>query len=303
MSSICGITVAFPGAKRPLEEGKKLGFWDLVIIDESGIKIPPADIYIFGAWHPAYEQIIGLAPDSKIGVLWTSSPGEMDFVSVEQEYLRKILNDPRIDFVWFGHPVFGRLYPEKGFYAPYPIKVEGVKKPNVRKENIITLMCPADPKKNILNQLLAVKMIYEETDIVLHTNVAGYDYLLNPHMIGGLDCVRHSWLPDEDYHKLLTKARLNLACSWAETFNYNVAEAALMGTISIVSPTIPIPGIICKDVSNPVYIVEKIKECINTDYKEEVLKDAIHYLKFTSYEAALKLSEALNVKLPMPPAP
>lgn len=269
---IVSLSVPFPGAKRPLEEGKKLGMWEFVLLEGEKIAIPPADVYVFAAWHQVYEQLLGLG--GKVGILWTSSAGEMDFEPVEQEYLRRIREDPRISFIWFGDIALAKIYPEKGFYAPYPFNVDGADPPDVEKKNIATLFCPTVPKKNILNQLLAMKLVQRSGRLTLHTNVVSYDYDV---ILKDLDCVRHGWLPQEEYHELIASARINLACSWAETFNYNVAEAAACGTISVTSETIPVSGLIVKNPNNPVHIAEKILEGCGVQYVDtlKVVKEEI----------------------------
>jgi len=138
--------------------------------------------------------------------------------------------------------------------------VDSVNPPNVDKRDIATLFCPTGPKKNILNQLLAMKLVQRDRKLTLHTNVHGYDAILRD-----LDCIRYEWLPDVEYRSLLASARINLACSWCETFNYNIAEAALLGTVSIISSTIPIPGLKVGEVNNPVHIAEKILEGVDNE--------------------------------------
>jgi len=263
--------------------------WEFVLLTGGRISIPDADIYILAAWHSAYEQLLGLG--GKTGVLWTSSAGEMDFEPVEQEYLRRIREDPRISFIWFGDIALARVYPEKGFYAPYPLDVDRVNPPNVEKKNIVTLFCPTGPKKNILNQLLAVKLVQSSTKLTLHTNVRGYESLLND--VRGVDCVRHEWLPDVEYRSLLASAKVNLACSWAETFNYNVAEAALLGTISVVSRTIPIGGLSVKNPNNPVHIAEKILEGCGAQYVD-TLRIVKEELRIRNQECKRILGERLS---------
>lgn len=291
MPRICGLSAPFPGAKRPLEEGAKLGMWEFALIDSPRVDIPPANIYILAAWHPVYSQILDVLDDSRrIGVLWTSSVGEMDFTPVEQEYLNWLLKYSRVEFIWFGDPALARIYPEKGFYAPYPIDVDSVKPPGLEKKDIITLFCPTGPKKNILNQLLAVKIIQREgLDVVLHTNIQGYSELLN-----SLNCVWHNWLPDVEYQELIASAKVNLACSWCETFNYQVAEAALLGTISVVSPTVPIPGLVVNTPNNPVIIAEKILEGIGGYLLGNTLAATGAQLKIRTQEAQRILEEKLS---------
>ena len=284
------MSVPFPGAKRPLEEGKKLNMWEFVLIEGPRVSIPSADIYILAAWHPAYQDLLGLSTESKVGVMWSSSVGEMDFEPVEQEYLRKIREDPRISFIWFGDPSLAKIYPEKGFYAPYPMDVDGVVDPHVEKKDIVTLFCPTGPKKNILNQLLAMRLVQKEKGLTLHTNIQGYDSILKE-----LDCVRHGWLPQVEYYELIASARLNLACSWCETFNYNVAEAALLGTMSVVSETIPIEGLRVKNPNSSVSIAEQILAGWGIQLSD-TLNMIREQLRVRNHEAKRILSEKLSLE-------
>jgi len=264
--------------------------WEFVLLTGGRISIPNADIYILAAWHSAYEQLLGLG--GRTGVLWTSSGGEMDFEPIEQEYLRRVREDPRISFIWFGDLSLAKIYPEKGFYAPYPMDVDEVNPPDVEKKDIATLFCPTGPKKNILNQLLAMKLVQRERKLTLHTNVqvnvpgvAGYH-------VEGLEVEVHSWLGEAEYHRLLASAKVNLACSWAETFNYNVAEAALLGTTSVTSPTISIPGIMAINPNSPAAIAKKILEC---EAKNLKIQDFVRpHLETQNQECKRILGERLS---------
>jgi len=212
-------------------------------------------VHILAAWHPVYSQLMGLG--GRIGVCWTSSAGEMDMEPVEREWLAAILVDPRISFIWFGDESLAQVYPEKGFYAPYPLATD-IEVPKLLSLPLpfATLFCPTGPKKNVLNQILAMRLVQREQHLTLHTNVQGYDREL-----AALDCVRYGWLSRPEYESLIASARVNLACSWCETFNYQAAEAALLGTPSVVSPTIPLPGMTVKNPNSPREIADAILRC------------------------------------------
>lgn len=220
----------FPGVARVGEEGQKVGWWQFIRLDDEPVALPMADVYILGAWHPYYERLLELLPPrAAVGVCWTSSLGEMELnAPVEREYLEWVLTHRRIGFVWFGDPSLAKLYPERGFHHCYPI-LYAPQEPQAHKQDIITLFCPDKPGKNILNQLAAVQMLQQEQpELVLHTNVR-QDW-------PGLRLVRHGWLPRPEYEALLASARVNLAVTWSETFAYQVAEAVLLGTPSVVGP-------------------------------------------------------------------
>jgi glycosyltransferase involved in cell wall biosynthesis len=228
---LAAMSVPFPGAKRPLEEGAKLGLWSFTLLQDGMRSLPAADTYLLAAWHPSYEQL--LAMGDRRGILWTSSAGEMDFLPVERRYLWEIRQDPRIDFIWFGDEGLAEAYPEKGFYAPYPLVFEAKQKEEIKKEDICTLFCPTKPSKNIHNQLVAIKIVQKERKLKLFTNIEGYDDIL-----AELDHVRMGWLPEKPYRNLIARAKVNLAVSWCETFAYNIAESFSMGTPCLISPTI-----------------------------------------------------------------
>jgi len=249
--NLATLSVPFPGARRPLEEGAKLGLWSFTLLNEQTREIPAADTYIMAAWSPAYERLLSYG--DRRGILWTSSAGEMDFMPIERQYLWEIMMDPRIDFVWFGDRGLAEAFPGKGFYAPYPLSCD-LQPPQVAKEDICTLFCPTKASKNIYNMLLAMKIVQRKQKLTLHTNIEGYEEILHD-----LDVVRYNyWLPTPQYHNLLARAKVNLAVSWAETFNYQVAEALLLGTASIISHTIPVPGITVSGPNDPEDIAEII---------------------------------------------
>lgn len=295
---IVALSVPFPGAKRPLEEGAKLGMWDFVLLDGK-VEIPPADLYLLGAWHPIYEQLLS-APADK-AVLWTSSVGEMDFTSVERGYLRGLLEDTRISFIWFGCPALGEAHKPKGFFAEYPFHLpesEGDLPDIAPKRDIITFFCPTGPKKNILNQLYALRLAAARgLDFTLHTNIAGYDQEL----MAIPKVVRHGWLDRPAYEALIASARLNMALSWAETYSYQAVEAALMGTPSLASPSIRIPvmGDALKlkldchlDLNDPTVIAQAVRSAWSdlSQQTSQFWEDAQH----DSYEAILHANDCFR---------
>ena len=226
------LSVPFPGVSRVLEEGEKLGLWEFITLDGSPVKIPDADQYILGGYTEGYDYLIRLLSNwsKSIGILWTSSAGELDLEPIEKEYLDRMLKDERVKFIWFGDPVLGTMF-RKGFCAPYPIKIQ--MQDVLPKRDIVTLWCPATLKKNILNQLVAISLIQRTADVELHTNVPlpKFSFPLKVQSYS-------SWLPRDELNALIASARLNFAVSYAETFNYQVAEAAMLGTPSIVSQAI-----------------------------------------------------------------
>lgn len=268
---IIAISVNFPGIVKALKSGTDLGMWDLIVLDEKPAKIPKADVYILGAWHPAYSQLLNKLPkDSKIAVLWASSTGEMDLEPIEVENLAKIMENKRIDHVLFSTKALAESF-EKGIFFPYPITAKcPLFKGDTEKEDIITLLCPPTMKKNILNQLIAVKLLQKMKKMELHTNLKPYEKVMG---WLGLNFKMHGWLPEEDYYLLLSQSKCNLGASWAESFNYQVLEAALCNTFSVVSNAVwwyPDKDLIVSNPNNPYEILEKMFKCIEKNEKKSI---------------------------------
>ena len=228
---IVALSAPFPGVSRVFEEGEKLGLWTFHLVERE-TDIPPADTYILGAWSPAYDAMLSRL-SGKVGVLWTSSAGEMDLEPVEIEMLRHVLRDPRIDFIWFGDQSLGKMW-DKGFYCPYPLDYRP--EPSCDPQRVISLWAPGTLKKNLLNQLLAVSAFQGEGNSVkLYTNVS-----LDPIRRLGitLDAVEFGWLDRKRYHEILRRSLVNLSTSWAETFSYQMAEATMLGVPTVSSSAI-----------------------------------------------------------------
>ncbi|MCK9598986.1 MAG: hypothetical protein M0R06_08105 [Sphaerochaeta sp.] len=268
------LTTGFPGASRPLQEGERLGWWSHQKITYHRDPIPEADVYILAAWHPeVYDYLVRRLSfqSAKVIVLWTSSIGEMEMMPVEVEFLEHILHNPCVDEVWFGTRTLARIYPEKGFYAPYPVKPE-IKAPRPKRD-IVTLFCPPTLKKNIYNQLAAVSMIQkEQPEITLVTNLPPAFHKVFP--LKGV--IGQGWLPDKEYKELLSLSRLNLAVSWAETQNYQVLEALELGVMSLTSQTVPISPFLVSvtDPNNPNEIAAKALGLLNSSILDPMILQA-----------------------------
>jgi len=288
---IVALSLPFPGVSRVLEEGEKLGFFEFVKIQGDRVAIPPADVYLLGAWHPTYNNLL-TALDGKIGVLWCSSAGEVDFEPVERKYLAEIINNKKIDFVWFGDKALGEVW-GKGFYAPYGMKLLDQYQ-DQEKKDIVTLFCPPTVKKNLLNQIIAIALLQRKQDLVLHTNIpidSGFAASIK------LEYIHHNWLQDKEYRDLIASSKLNFAVSWAETLNYQSAEAMFLGTLSVMSAAIPwaTPHLTVKNSNNALEIAGRalhILDCSQrTGYTvDEFRRSLVRYF----VDANEHLREALN---------
>ena len=197
---ILALSLPFPGVCRVLEHGKGLELWKFICLKPEHPPIPGADIVMLGAWSPSYSSLIESLHFERLGVLWTSSAGEMGFESYEQQALRAILENPKISFVWFGDKSLARLFPEKGFWAPYPLDIPSPLPAVLPKSDIMTLFCPDTAKKNTFNQLVAAVFLQRKLGFLrLETNIGIPEVIRSE-----LRCRQHGWLPEDKYKSILS---------------------------------------------------------------------------------------------------
>ncbi len=179
----------------------------------------------------------------------------MGFEPSEVANFAKLLDDPRIDFIWVGEPSLDKIRP-KVFYAPYPVKVENRRNVTIEKANTMTLFCPSTVKKNALNQLVAALEIQKKAGLQLYTNVAFSPGVSD--ILKDMRVMQSSWLPQAQYDQVLRRSKLALCVSWAETFSYQCAEGIMLGTPCVGSHTIPFlsDSYTVRDPNNPVEIAE-----------------------------------------------
>jgi len=237
------ISMSFPGVTtlcRNLEA--VVGSRHIVYQPGMGIDIPKDAIVIFGAFSPAYRDLIFGLPNKK-GVVWTSSGGEIEASTqgieiVQLDRILTWLDNDVIDFVAFTDPYVAEVFKRDGtFWLPCPLAPSLVKTQDVEKVDGLGLFCPAKINKNIFNSLLAVKHVQKERDIKLYTNLRGFAKAI---AMLDIEAEVYDWLPATEYHKLLASMKVNIAPEWSGTYwNYQVMEAALLGTPSIVNATAP----------------------------------------------------------------
>lgn len=270
-SCIKTISLPFPGVEAFCKNLSVVAGTEHFTLGKDEIKLSSDSIIIFGAWHPIYETLLNKIPNKK-GVLWTSSAGEMDFTpnSVEILYLTKILNlldEGDIDFILFTDPNLYHVFKRDNvFHISCPVKIPPPPK-NEEKIDGILFFQPPKITKNIYNNLLAVKLVQKELPLKLYTNLKPYEEVIKNL---GIEYEMFDWLPEEEYFDLISKMKVNLAAFWCgEYFNYQVVEAALLGTESVVSKNAeyyPFNYSKVQNLDNPVEIAEKIKTTLKHQF-------------------------------------
>lgn len=284
---IHAISAPFPGVTQVLRHGRDLGLWDLTVLGDGEVGVRDADLYLLGAWHPIYEEVLhALSANrkSKFVVLWTSSAGEVGLEPVELEFLRGILADERIARVWFGHRPLAQAFSEKGFYAPYPVRLPSAEPaPALEEERTMTLFCPPTLKKNLFSNQVAASLLAQRGGLVLETNCPVPEVLARrlPHR-------QYDWLPEERYRPLLAASRLNLCASWCETLNYQSLEAAFLGVPNVGSRAIPwLPAWACAEPSDPMSIARTGEDVLGRGPEQRV--QALAWAEWANVEARLAM--------------
>lgn len=287
---------AYPGVSKYGEEGEAVGLWKLEYIESiNWKKNKNIDLLIISPYQILTETDIKYLRNMyhcKIGYLWHSSAGEVELAREveinELALLTKMYEDKTIDFLCFTTESLAKAF--NGIYLPHPVKI--IEQPKVKKENIISLFCPPTYKKAIFPQLIAVKLFQKNhPDFTLHTNLRNYKQLLNELKI---NYELHDWLEKDKFYEILAKSKFALQCSFAESYNYFVADCLMCNTPVITSKEIDWnPMKFFVDKIDPLEIVNKM------EYIADYLLDDIYLTELANWKKETeqknkKIKETLN---------
>ena len=179
---------------------------------------------IFGSFSPTYEIIVrqlnkhGIRPS----FIWHSSLGQLEQTPGERELFIRIitlLERGKIKYLLLHR----RLYDSLGYfikgatYLPHSIELtpyRSIVKKDLSGVNV-DLFCRLRYGKNVLNQILAVKMA--ELDGSLHINFDTEQFHGIIETISS-QIVRHGWLPIEEYYGLISAMDISLQVTIGESF-------------------------------------------------------------------------------------
>ncbi len=190
---------------------------------------------VLGGWHHIYYEAVRKIQSSNvpIGLYWTSSVGQMDFSNngIEVSYIHIIADLVRtelIDFVFCANPdiqnCLQQFIPQdKVIHLPYAFDWDEVKKHQIDDiyvgKDWVDLFCPGDTRKNMLVQIHAAKI----ADVHLHGSGLRPRYKWFSDLIK----VRYTdmgWMPKDKYYQAVQTMKMGLQVTYAETFDYVVAE-------------------------------------------------------------------------------
>jgi hypothetical protein len=225
---------AFPGVTRVFKELENAGVSTHIPMEGNKVIVPQTDVLILGAWTPLYDHLIEAfkSKDVILGVLWTSTVTQTDMSVVEVNYINHVydlLKQGKIDFIWFGSKEWTKVYDDdRVYHMPYPITpVDLIKREKIGNDKVknVSLFCPSHPRKNIMNQLSALKMVNNYYNTKLHTNTMTPEYIDFSNKIG-LTYNSVAWMPAEEYRRLVASmdAGLQVSHNGVESFNYVVID-------------------------------------------------------------------------------
>lgn len=259
----------FPGIHAVARNGERLGYWKVEYV----IDAPKgSDLNIFGAWDDSYSRLLRMISGKKARLVG-SSLGQMEMSGIELKWLDydfKLLEKGVLDYLFFGSKDLYELHKdnEKVHWFLYPIFLgENTNLPkdqSTKIPNSIGIFLPKHFRKNWSNQKAAYELAKRKIpDLQVFTNEVG-------------------WLPEKEYHELLSKMKLVLHVTHAESFGYAAIEAVQHGTLPIISPcvadnlwlnSLKTEDIVISNPDSPREIAGRIVTLLKADWYEELLRE------------------------------
>ena len=235
----------YPGTTSVLKHYNATGFV------EHGIEIAPSTVenrklIILGGWAKLYYEALRKikTTGTPVALFWTSSVGQTDFSNggIEVSYLH-ILNDMiasgLVDYILCATPsvqnMFQQFIPEeKVIYLPYAFDWEESQKYQIDDmpvgDDWVDLFCPGDTRKNILVQSHGAKI----AGVRLHYSGLHNKYRFFADLIK-LKYTDMGWMDKTRYYKAIQTMKAGMQVTYAETFDYVVAEHFAMKRPCLIS--------------------------------------------------------------------
>jgi hypothetical protein len=191
---------------------------------------------IFGGWHPVYYEAMKKVASAgvPIGLFWTSSVGQTDFSNngVEVSYLHLImdlLNAGLINKLFVATESVQSMYqrfiktPDSVVHLPYAFDFDPIEKSKDKTlkpgDRWVDLFCPGDTRKNILVQTHGAALANAHLHYSgLKTRYKWFADLMH------MKYTDMGWMQKNSYYKAVQTMKLGLQVTYAETFDYVVAE-------------------------------------------------------------------------------
>jgi glycosyltransferase involved in cell wall biosynthesis len=207
------------------------------------IKTEDPEILLLAGYGKLFQEIIKIrSTHSKIVVKWSSNilqselTNEMNALAEMVELLKR----GRYFGLAFNHEpsvwAMKNRYPNLNFFympeVPLPPKKNPTKMSLSETEFHVDLICTANGRKNIYNQLLALSGIAR-----VHVNYSLPDYAALASQFDNV--TNHGKLPNAQYDSLISSVALGCQVSANESFNYVASEHMFFGVPVLASRFVP----------------------------------------------------------------
>jgi hypothetical protein len=220
-----------------------------------------------------------------------------------------LLEKGRIDFVLMGSRDCFEIFKSKNknikrFYNVVDKeKILKHKKP-VRKVDAVSLFMPFTSRKNIINQICAMKLVQEKKPYLLYLNnlrmlpSQSQNFFNQLFKFIGVAYVDLGWMKKPQYYEAIQKVKAGLQVTINEAHNLVLHEHIILGTPVVYSSVVdwlPKDEATVYNLDSPVEISEKISNVIeNPEIIIKQQKASDKYLKF-AIDQNRKLFEELNI--------
>ena len=284
----------FPGTTSVLKHFNSTG------LIEHGIEIAPEIIkdrklIILGGWTHLYYEILRKIKTTgvPVAIFWTSSVGQTDFSNngIEISYLH-LLNDMiasgLAQYVFCAtvsvYDMFIKFIPEdKVILLPYAFDWEDSQKFLLEDIPVgndwVDLFCPADTRKNILVQSHGAKI----ADVRLHYSGLKNKYRFFADLIK-LRYTDMGWMDKARYYRVVQTMKAGMQITYAETFDYVVAEHFAMKRPCLISTVMGSwvdkslwKDIMVYNIDDPFEVANVLNNVVRKDEKEwKTLNNSCH---------------------------
>jgi len=243
---------------------------------------------ILGAWHPIYYEAIKRLKtvNVEIWLFWTSTVGQIDFSNngIEISYLyliSKLVKSGLIDKLLCGNEQVQSMLEnivgeDKVILLPYCFDIEKIRQyynPEIFEgDRWVDLYCPSGVRKNITTQIHGAKLA--NAHLFFSRILPKYSDFAE---LLGVKYTIMGWMERDIFYRSIQTMALGSQVTFAESFDYAVAEHFALGRPCLYSPVIgqwindPYleKMLLVKDSDNPKLIGEKMKNILDLDESDK----------------------------------
>ena len=246
----------------------------------TAIRSENPDVVILGGWDNMIKTMMLNLSDDITKVIRWCSPLTQSELSNEMPRFYDIIesiNSGKISYLitdLYSDAMILKSFCNNIVWLPEVCDFETIKAPNPVKFNDglshVSLLCAANPRKNILTQLMALRNL---DNIKTHTNFHAHHYLILAEILKA-NVVNHSWMKKEHYYNIISGMYFGTQVSLSESFNHTVAEHMYLGIPVITSRMCPALCEASDELMNKHLIVDNAQDGIEMFKKYKDMTDS-----------------------------